>query len=362
MPLVYTQTIDHLPYLINRGEPVFNSLKKINDSPFHAALVVDQDDILVGTLTDGDLRRGLLRGYQLEDEVDKFMQSNPSILLADNASKLELSNLLKSKDITFLPLVNALGQIINIQIPLRPTDVNRSGKSAVIMAGGQGLRLRPLTNDCPKPMLSVNGKPILEIIVEQCASSGFDNLYISVNYLKEQIIDYFKDGSDWGVSIHYLIEDAPLGTAGSLQLLPHTMESPFLVLNGDVLSNINFSNLMQFHEEQDIASATICVREYLVDIPFGVVTANNSQLIELVEKPQYKHLINAGIYILDPSLLRFLTKDEYLDMTDLITLSQQADERIVVCPIHENWLDIGRYDSLKKARLIWDNFQEKSDP
>ena len=358
MTLIHSESIDHEPYLIGIGEPVFNALHKINGSPFHAAIAVDQNEVLAGTLTDGDLRRGLLKGYKLEDEVVKFIQTNPYVLSVENASKIVLSNLFK-EDLNFVPVVNSLGQVVNIQLPIRQLDINSIHNTAVIMAGGKGLRLRPLTSDCPKPMLSVNGKPILEIIIEQCASAGFDNLYISVNYLKEQIIDYFGDGSDWGVYINYLIEDTPLGTAGSLQLLPKKLNSPFLVLNGDVLSNINLANLMQFHLEQNNASATLCVREYLVDIPFGVVTTNNYDLTGLIEKPQFRHLINAGIYILEPSLLEYLQADCYLDMTDLVKSAQEAKQRIVVCPIHENWLDIGRYESLEKARLLWGDFTEE---
>ena len=187
-------------------------------------------------------------------------------------------------------------------------------------------------------MIPVGDQPMLEILLEQCISSGFRNFYFSVNYLKEQIIEHFDDGSRWGVSINYLIEDEPLGTAGSLQLLPGSVQEPFLVLNGDVLTRLDLSHLLRYHQDHN-AKATLCVREYELTVPFGVVETNGIDLAGFSEKPTYRHQVNAGIYVIDPKLLQFLVPHQFTDMPTLL-LSAQADGcRVSVCPIHE-YLDV----------------------
>jgi NDP-sugar pyrophosphorylase family protein len=193
---------------------------------------------------------------------------------------------------------------------------------------------------------------MLEIILEQCIGSGFEKFYFSVNYLKEQIVDYFEDGSSWGVSIDYLIEEKPLGTAGSLQLLPSTLREPFLVLNGDLLCKLDFRHLIQFHREY-ASAATLGVREYVTSIPFGVVEINGCELAHINEKPVYRQHVNAGIYIIDPLLLPLLSLNEVIDMPAFLIKAQQAGHRVSVCPIHEYWLDVGRHETLEEAKLMW---------
>ena len=203
-------------------------------------------------------------------------------------------------------------------------------------------------------MLLVGDKPMLQILLEQCIASGFQTFYISVNYLKEQIIDYFKDGSRWGVSIQYLIENEPLGTAGSLQLLPDSIKEPFLVLNGDVLTRLNPLQLLHFHTDHQ-SQATLCVREHETTIPFGVVQTDGIDLAGFDEKPTYKYLVNAGIYVVNPELLALLPRHQFTDMPTLLLESQNSGYRVAVCPIHEYWLDVGRPDSLSKAQDDWRN-------
>ena len=223
----------------------------------------------------------------------------------------------------------------------------------MIMAGGKGTRLRPLTKHCPKPMLPVGDQPMLEILLDQCIASGFRTFYLSVNYLKEQIIEYFDNGSRWGVSIHYLVENQPLGTAGSLQLLPDSLTEPFLVLNGDVLTRLDPRHLLHFHNEHQ-ALATFGVREHELTVPFGVVQTNGVELAGFEEKPTYHHQVNAGVYVIDPQLLPLLTPNQFTDMPSLLIDAQEAGHRVAVCPIHEYWLDVGRPETLEQAHAFWE--------
>jgi len=328
-----------------------DALKKVNAPPLYAALIVDEENRLCGILTDGDLRRGLLDGYDLGYAVDTFMKRDPITALA-SVSKENANVLLKSKNLSLLPIVSEAGELEALLIASSLHQDNNIDNAAVIMAGGKGSRLYPLTKDCPKPMLKVNGKPILEILIEQCVQAGFSNFYISVNYLKEQIIDYFGHGESIGISIDYLIEDQPLGTAGSLQLLPKTINKPFLALNGDLLTGFDYRHLMQYHADHN-SSATICVREHVTQIPFGVVQTDGHRLIGFDEKPTYRQLVNAGVYVIEPSVLTYLEPDTPTDMPSLLGKVQSSGQEVMVCPIHEYWLDIGRPDALHAAQLEW---------
>lgn len=345
------ERIDPFPYIVRTGTPILEALKKVNAPPLYAALIVDEGNKLCGILTDGDLRRGLLAGYDLGTVVDIFMKSDPTTAPA-SIPKQDAYSLLKRKNISLLPLVSELGKLESLLIVGSFHEENKRENAAVIMAGGKGSRLYPLTKDCPKPMLKVNGKPILEILIEQCIQAGFSNFYISVNYLKEQIIDYFGQGESMGISINYLIEDKPLGTAGSLQLLPKTINMPFLALNGDLLTRFDYRHLMQFHADHN-SSATICVREHVTQIPFGVVQTEGHRLIGFDEKPTYRQIVNAGVYVIEPSVLTYLEPNMPTDMPSLLRKVQASGQEVMVCPIHEYWLDIGRPDALYAAQLEW---------
>ena len=220
------------------------------------------------------------------------------------------------------------------------------------MAGGQGMRLRPLTESCPKPMLRIGDKPMLEIILEQCVDSGFLKFYISVNYLKKQIIEYFGNGSRWGVDIQYLEEDKPLGTAGALASLPEQPDKPILVMNGDVLTHVNLEKLFLFHQENS-ASATICVSEYKTPIPYGVVFTEGAQVLSIEEKPEMSHSINSGVYVLNPELLELLSPKQQCDMPQLLTRGLKRNLSVIVFPIHEYWLDVGHKETLDQANGDW---------
>lgn len=331
--------------------PLLTAMRVIEQGASQIALVVDEQHRLLGTLTDGDIRRGLLHGETLEAPAERLMNRQFRFVRSaeDPAAVLDM---MRRELLRQIPVLDDQGRVVQLLLLQELITPSQLPNAVVIMAGGKGTRLRPHTERCPKPMLPVDGKPMLEILLEQCISSGFRQFYLSVNYLKEQIIDYFHDGLRWGASINYLVEDEPLGTAGSLQLLPDNVHGPFLVLNGDVLTRLNLSHLLRFHGEHG-AAATLCVREHMVTVPFGVVQTNGVELSGFDEKPSYRQLVNAGVYVIDPLLLRLLPPNQYTDMPTLLQSAQHAGHRVTVCPIHEYWIDVGRPETLQQAHQEW---------
>jgi dTDP-glucose pyrophosphorylase len=336
---------------VSSGISVFEALRVINSASSQIALVLDDSNRLIGTLTDGDIRRGLLNGHTLRSPVDRFM-NRKFRFVRSGEDKASVLNLMRREMLSQIPVLDAENRVIDLfslQELLAPAQLPNA---VVIMAGGKGTRLRPHTENCPKPMLPVGGKPMMEILLEQCIASGFRQFYMSVNYLKEQIINHFGDGKVWGVSIDYLVEDEPLGTAGSLQLLPGSVQVPFLVMNGDVLTRLNLSQLLRFHVEHE-AAGTLCVREHITTVPFGVVRAKGVELSGFEEKPSYRQLVNAGMYVINPQLLPLLPPDHATDMPTLLQSAQRAGHRVAVCPIHEYWIDVGRPETLFQAHQEW---------
>jgi NDP-sugar pyrophosphorylase family protein len=218
----------------------------------------------------------------------------------------------------------------------------------VLMAGGLGTRLAPLTDNCPKPLLKVGNKPILETIIENFISHGFKRFYLSVNYKAEMIEEYFGDGSRWGAEIRYLREDKKMGTAGALGLIPEPLTQPFLVMNGDLLTKVNFSQLLNFHQEQN-AHATMCVREYDFQVPYGVVSVDKHRIKSIEEKPVHRFFVNAGIYVLDPEAVSLIPADMPYDMTSLFEQMTANEREVIAFPVREYWLDIGHRDDFERA-------------
>jgi len=338
---------------VSPSTTLLEAMRILGRGAAQVVLVVDGRSRLLGTLTDGDIRRGLLQGLTLEAPVEKLMNRDFRFVrnVDDPESVLEM---MKREVLRQIPVLDEHGRVENLLLLQELLSPPPLTNSVVIMAGGMGTRLRPYTDSCPKPMLPVGDKPMLEILLESCIASGFRSFYISVNYLKEQIIQYFGDGTRLGVSITYLIENAPLGTAGSLQLLPSSVTEPFLVLNGDVLTRLNPRQLLQYHREHH-ANATLCVREHQLTVPFGVVDVKGVDLAGFEEKPTLRRLVNAGVYVIEPKLLPLIPQDEHFDMPTLLQSAQDAGHRVVVCPIHEYWIDIGRPESLQEAHASWGN-------
>ena len=338
---------EHL--LINTEETLKKGISKIESGQLKIAFVVNKNKEVLGILSDGDVRRALLRDISLEDRVCKAMNKD-FISAKKGISNEEIYELMNKHSIQHIPIIGSDKRIVELFVHnsfVSQEKINFKNP-VVIMAGGKGKRLRPLTRTCPKPMLKVNGKPMLEILIEKLIKSGFRNFYISVNYLKEQIIDYFQDGKSLGINIKYLIEEKPLGTAGSLSLLPKTIKEPFLVMNADVLTKFDINYLLNFHYKNN-AKATLSVLQSEFQIPFGVVKTEGNKLIDFEEKPTHRHIINAGIYIISPEILPIIEKDEFIDMPNLMMKALKSGYKTIVCPIHEYWIDIGVPDKLNQV-------------
>tara|TARA_Y100000739_G_C20570468_1_gene447500 strand:+ start:213 stop:1283 length:1071 start_codon:yes stop_codon:yes gene_type:complete len=318
------------------------------------ALILTKENQLVGTISDGDIRRGLLKGLSLDSPFSTIIKKE-CFTAKLTTSKEVILKMMRENAISQMPIISESSKFIGLEISedLLPNSSQFCLPNyALLMAGGKGSRLRPITDDCPKPMLPINNKPILEIILEQCVNSGIRNFYISVNYLAEKIINYFGDGSKWSVNIEYIREDIPLGTAGALKLIPKVLTDPLILINGDVLTKTSFQNVIRYHTNNK-AKITICAREQILSSPYGVIEVEGIQFKSMIEKPSFKQLVNAGIYVLNPSVLELLKNKEYLDMPDLIMLCKEKKENIIVYPVHEYWLDIGKPEALNKAYYDW---------
>lgn len=321
------------------------------DSTARQILFVQKDNkTVVGTLNDGDVRRALLANKGLETTA--YEACNHDFFYGDEGDcETFLASACSEKGIRHVPILDSSNCIVNLLV-LEESLRLRHHYPVVIMAGGLGSRLGDLTKTCPKPMIPINGKPMLHIVIDSFVQSGFSEFYITVNYLKEQIIDYFGDGSRFGVEINYVIEDKPLGTAGSLALLKGELTSPFLLVNADVLSTVDFSSILDFHVSSN-ASATIVVREDSRRLPFGVVKEENGCVTEIVEKPLISSLVNAGVYVFNPSVLDLVPEATFYDAPSLLLDVINNGQMVKCFPLHEYWIDIGRPESLAQAMSEW---------
>jgi dTDP-glucose pyrophosphorylase len=343
--------IDIQSLLIKASSSISEAIRVIDIGHVQIGLVVDDENRLIGTVTDGDIRRALLRNETLETPVEQIM-FRKFRALPIHATEEEALALMRRESLHQIPVIDGKGRIARLFLLEDLTNPKKHSNPVVIMAGGEGKRLYPLTRNCPKPMLRVGGKPLLEIILEQCVDAGFYNFYFSVNYLKEQIKNYFGNGSRWNVCIDYLEETQPLGTGGALSLLPNKSLETLLVLNGDVLTRVDYAKLINFHNELQ-AAATICVRDYTTQIPYGVVRMNGSNVLMLEEKPIVSHHVNAGIYSLDPALLRLVPRNRLFDMPQLLESAIRHNYRVSAYPIHEYWVDVGQHETLERAKRDW---------
>ena len=319
------------------------TIKVIDKSALQIALVIGSDDRLLGTVTDGDIRRGLLKGVSLDEPVKRIYYVSPLAASIDDDPET-MSKIMKDQSINHLPVIDNDGRVVRLHTLKEILIKEKIKNPVVLMAGGLGTRLRPLTESCPKPLLKIGGSPVLETILEGFISHGFDQFYISVNYKAEMIEEYFGDGSKWGVDIAYLKENKRLGTAGSIKLLPEKPLLPFIVMNGDLLTKVNFKNLLEFHTNNyklSNAQATMCVREYNLQIPYGVIQQKGNQLVRLDEKPVQRFFVNGGIYVFQPDIIDLIPDDTFFDMTDLFEKMMRNDYKSVIFQIREYWMDIG---------------------
>ena len=338
--------------LVSPDTSIREAIRIIDQGALKIALVVDEGSRLVGTVSDGDIRRGILKGCELENPVQQIMNTSPSVA-GKNDGREKILSLMRQKQIYQIPLVDGDGFLVGLEVIDTILAPPQRNNWVVLMAGGLGTRLKQLTADTPKPLLKVGDKPILETILGNFIEHGFNRFFISVNYKSEMIEEYFGDGSRWGVQIDYLREDKKLGTAGALGLLPEKPSAPLLVMNGDLLTKVNFQQLLDFHIEHN-STATMCVREYDFQVPYGVVKLDQHRILSIEEKPIQRFFVNAGIYILQPEVLDLIPNGLPLDMPALFDKLLELEKETAVFPVREYWLDIGRMDDFERANGEFD--------
>lgn len=323
-------------------------IQSLERSGFQIAIAIDEHDRLAGTITDGDIRRGLLRGLDLKSLAEAIMYREP-LVVPPQLGQDAVLQLMKANRIHQLPIVDEGRHVVGLHLwdEIQAPDVRDN--AMVIMAGGKGTRLRPLTEHCPKPMLPVGGKPMLEHIIERARNDGFGHFILAVHYLAHMIEDHFGDGSRWNVRIDYLREQSPLGTGGALSLLSPRPEQAFVVTNGDVLTDVRYSEILDFHVRHG-ATATMAVRAHEWQHPFGVVRTQGMDIVGFDEKPVHRSNVNAGIYVIEPRVLEKLEPHAHCDMPTLFERVGQGADRIIAYPMHEPWLDVGRPADLAQAR------------
>lgn len=341
--------------LVSPSASIRDAIACIDKNAKGIALIAGKDRKLVGTITDGDIRRALLARVDLDLPASRLMELRPEsrrkpLTVSVGTSKAELLHLMNAHSVRHLPVLDEQQRVVDVALLTDlAKDDNGLKLNGVVMAGGLGTRLRPLTNEVPKPMLPVGGRPLLEHIVEQLRAAGVERVSFTTHYKGTVIEDHFGDGSGFGIRIGYMQEDQPLGTAGALCLL-ETWEDPVLVINGDILTRLDFRAFLEFHNEHE-ADMTVAVRLHEMKLAYGVVETDGMNVTGIAEKPVIRNFINAGIYMLSPAVRRYVPDGRRFDMTDLISVLVAAKRRVICFPIHEYWIDVGRmedYDTVNR--------------
>lgn len=346
------QEIDVKRCVIDSSSTVREAIAAIDNTLARTAIVTDEHKTVIGTITDGDVRRHLLSSGLLSDKASmimnkEFISGSLSSSAKDYAEKMSKHNIRQ------LPILNDQNKleklyILKSQYQYSDQKLNK----VVIMAGGKGSRLRPLTLDLPKPLIKVGDQTLIEIVIENCKKFGLINFIICVNYLKDQIITTLGNGDELGINIEYIEEEKELGTAGALSLIADQVNIPLIIMNADVLTKVNLQELLEFHHNKG-ADVTICSRYHYTKVPFGVIEATDGKVTSIVEKPDYMSEVNAGIYVISPELLNEIEYNKYLDMPDFIQMLLNKNKTVLTFPIHEYWIDVGRHHSLEVARREW---------
>lgn len=335
--------------LITPDLPLQTAIGVLNRGGLQIAVVVDEQHRILGTVTDGDVRRALIQRLGLDAPIAKVMAREPRTAPV-GSNKEQILHIMERFQVSQVPLVDEEGRIVGIETLHGLLHAKRRSNAVFLMAGGFGKRLQPLTDHCPKPLLNVGDKPLLEIIIENFVDAGFHRFFISTHYRHEMIRERIGDGNRWKIEIEYVHEDEPLGTGGSLGLLPkERILEPMLMMNCDLLTNLNFNKLLEFHQSLE-GVATICVRKYEHRVPYGVVRSDGQRVVSMEEKPVYKEFINAGIYALSPDILNTVKPGQYIDMPTLLAGQIKLNRSVNIFPIHEYWLDIGRIEDFQQAQ------------
>ena len=331
---------------INQNASIKQAIKVIDKDAIKVAVVLSDDGLLLGMLNDGDIRRALLKGMSLGDSIAGIINKHP-VVANINDTKERILELANEKKLHQIPIISN-GKLIGIQDIREFLAPKNKPNKVILMVGGLGTRLRPLTNDVPKPMLDVGNKPILHTIVENFAKYGYTDIIMCVNYKSEIIKEYFGNGDKFGVKIEYVLENQRMGTAGALSLLKERPKDDFFVMNGDLLTNVNFEYLHEYHKDSN-ACASICVRKYEMQVPYGVVNVRANKVTSIEEKPTQSFFVSAGIYMFSPIVLDFIPKGVFYDMPTLF--SELLKQGFAVYPffIREYWLDIGKMDEYRRA-------------
>jgi len=335
-------------HIIFEKQSVREALIRLDQLGTDAILfVVDVDKKLIGSLTDGDLRRGFIKGLGFEDEILKFIQDNPKFIYEDEYAPQKLESF-KKDFLKIIPVLSRDGKIVDI-LNFRTTS-DLIPADAVLMAGGEGKRLRPLTENTPKPLLKVGDKPIIEYNIDRLIKFGIKTVNISINYLGEQLVGYFGTGESKGIDIRYVTEDKPLGTIGSILLVEKFYNDDIIVMNSDLLTNIDFADFFKTYRESG-ADMAVAATSYHVDVPYAVLeVADGVEVKSLKEKPRYTYYSNAGIYIIKKEILKMIPENQFYDITDLMERILEMNLKLVTYPINGYWLDIGKHEDFKKAQ------------
>lgn len=339
--------------LIQQHETIENVLRLIESAKNKIIFVNNKNGQLVGSISDGDLRRAFLAGVKPSDQVTKIMNPNPKFAI-EKDSRLQITKTMREFGLRFIPIVDQDHRILRIESLDEISGLARKDNHVILMAGGLGKRLSPLTDDIPKPLLNIGGKPILETIIASFQESGFHKITLSVNYKSQLIKDHFGNGSSFGVEIDYLDEEKPLGTCGALAAIKKKITDSCIVMNGDVLTKVNFSSLLDFHLENN-SEATMGVRDYDFRVPYGVVNAKDGQILSIDEKPVQRFSVSAGIYVLSPSALDLIPVNESYDMPTLFGSLIGKGRKTLAYTINDYWIDIGKMEDFHRAQFDYEN-------
>ena len=332
-------------YILKSRETAIKAITKLQNLENKFCLILDERNKFLGTLVDGDIRRGLLKHYNINDKIEKFVEKK-SIVTFQELSNERVNIILKNKEINCLPLINKNRKLVNVYLPNVRSEIHFINSEMLIMAGGKRTRLRPLTYKTPKPLLIVNGRSIIEQIISIAKRQGINQFHISIHYLGHKIKKFLGDGSKYGVKINYLEEKKPFGTAGSIKLLKN-FNKPIIVSNADVISNINFYEMLKYHNKHK-SLITVSAKIFDEKNNYGRIILKGNRISKIIEKPKNKFIINAGIYIISPRIKKYLKSKNYFDMTDLIDVAIKTNDKIHVFPLHENWYDYGIKENFSK--------------
>ena len=336
---------------LKSSDTLEKAIEVLHQGGLRIALVVDHKSTLLGIITDGDIRRSLLNQKSMDTTVNEVMNNQP-ITASITDDRQSILRLMDEGNILHVPILDSNGFLVDLETIHHLIQRSTLDNPVMIMAGGYGTRLLPLTKETPKPLLKVGSSPILESIIKRFIDFGFHNFFISTHYKSEMIKDYFQEGAQWDVTIQYIEESQPMGTAGALTMLPDDLPNlPLILMNGDLITELDFRSLLDNHKQSE-SDATVCVVEYDFQVPYGVIEVKDSKVNNIIEKPTHKFFVNAGIYVLNQGLVKSFDTAEYIDMPELLRKRVNSGNGVNIFPLYEQWLDIGQLPEYNKANNV----------